>query len=281
MPRGKTKFDRCVKAVSKRGGAYDPRAVCGAMRARGELNPSSTPHQQGIQNGIRDFEQSLTPMTGASLTEDGQRLGFSGKDLNRYKEGYRKGYYHRGNPAEAAAEAYKRFHGQDPSEYVTVTKRIHYHRFLFSIGDLVELKIKTEDGRDIVTLSDFSGTYLAGNEQAFKDLVREGESQLTQLFIEGGNQHVNLRDFRIDPDKAHEVETLGKAVKINYHAVKVHLGNEGGDAVYEHKFRTTRQGDKHVKLRVLKYPDVIYRVLDEQLEFSGGSYEIRAEGIDK
>ena len=32
---------------------------------------------------------------------------------------------------------------------------------------------------------------------------------------------------------------------------------------------------------IARYPDLIYRVRDEQLEFSGGSYEIRAEGIDK
>jgi hypothetical protein len=28
-------------------------------------------------------------------------------------------------------------------------------------------------------------------------------------------------------------------------------------------------------------PDLIYRVRDKLLEFSGGTYEIRAEGIDK
>jgi hypothetical protein len=36
-----------------------------------------------------------------------------------------------------------------------------------------------------------------------------------------------------------------------------------------------------VLLRIAKDPDVIYDVPNEQLMFSSGSYEIRAEGIDK
>ena len=31
---GKGRFAKCVKAVEMRGGAYDPRAVCGAMEKR-------------------------------------------------------------------------------------------------------------------------------------------------------------------------------------------------------------------------------------------------------
>lgn len=275
MPRGKTKFDRCVKAVRKRGGAYDPEAVCGAMRARGELNPSRDTYEIFVDG---KFWGTGTASEVSTLRKQGFTVKISpqaGSTLLRADARSKK------NPAEAAAEAYHRFHGQDPTEYVTVTRKIHYHRFLWSIGDLIELKIRTEDGSAIVTLNEFGGTILAANEQAFKDLVEEGRAHLTQLFIEGGNQRVNLHDFGIDPKRAHEVETLGKATKIDYHSVKVHLGSEGGDAVYEHKFRTTREGDRHVTLRVAKYPDVIYRVLDHQLEFSGGSYEIRAEGIDK
>ena len=37
MPRGQSKFDRCVEGVSRSGSAADPRAVCGSMRAKGTL----------------------------------------------------------------------------------------------------------------------------------------------------------------------------------------------------------------------------------------------------
>jgi hypothetical protein len=34
-------------------------------------------------------------------------------------------------------------------------------------------------------------------------------------------------------------------------------------------------------VKIARYPDLIYDVRNEQLLFSGGSYEIIAEGIDK
>lgn len=282
VPRGKTKFDRCVKAVTKRGAAYDPRAVCGAMRARGELNPATviryavrparTINNWEIWEVVRDEHGKESWSRKVETVRNKREARARVAELNSRI---------RRNPADTSAEAYERFHGRKPTEYVKVTKRIHHHANLWSIGDLKKLKIKAIDGRSIVSLSSFKGTVLAANEQAFSDLAREGHARLTQLFIEGGDQSVDLRSFGIDPDDAHELETLGKATLIDYRTVKVHLGDEGGDAVYRHKFRSTRAGDKHVTLRVARYPDVIYRVLDKQLEFSGGSYEIRAEGIDK
>jgi len=70
-------------------------------------------------------------------------------------------------------------------------------------------------------------------------------------------------------------------VEIGYFTTKDHLGAEGGTAVYDHTFRTTNQAGQHVTITVARYPDLIYRVRDEQMEFSGGSYTIRAEGIDQ
>ncbi len=88
-----------------------------------------------------------------------------------------------------------------------------------------------------------------------------------------------LRKFGIS--KPHELETLGKVVSLDYFTSKSHLGDEGGTAVYAHTLRTTNENGRHVVVRIARYPDLIYRVMDQQMEFSGGSYEIRAEGIDK
>ena len=79
----------------------------------------------------------------------------------------------------------------------------------------------------------------------------------------------------------HEIETLGKVTALDYFTTKTHLGSEGGTAVYAHRLRTTNQDGQHVTVTIARYPDLIYRVMDQQFEFSGGSYEIRAEGIDK
>lgn len=169
------------------------------------------------------------------------------------------------NPAEAAAEGYREFHGEDPKEFVTVTRKVHFHKHLSGAGKLEYLKVLGIDNAKHV-IKGFKGAILAFNEKR------------NQLFIEGGDQKVNLADYGIN--KPHETETLGKVTAIGYLTTKKHLGDEGGTAIYDHKFRTTNQDGKHVTVRIKRYPDLIYRVLEEQLEFSGGSYEIRAEGID-
>ena len=202
----KGKFERCVKAVSARGGAYDPKAVCAAKHRRGKRNP-----------------------------------------------------------ADAADKAYKEFHGHEPDVVVEVKKRQHRHTVLSGAGILLALEVKGVD-HQIHVIRGFKGALLAFNES------------MNQLFVEGGDQQVNLEDFGIT--EPHELETLGKVLTIDYQTDKSHLGKEGGEAVYHHKFRTTNEDGREVLVEIKRYPDLIYRVLDEQLEFSGGSYTIRREGID-
>ena len=176
----------------------------------------------------------------------------------------------KGNPAEEAAQGYRDFHGEDPKEMVSVTTKVHFHRHLSAAGQLEYLVIDTEDGKYRTTVKFGKGVLLAFNEKR------------NQLFIEGGDQSVDLKDFGINPKDAHELETLGKATRIGYFTNKTHLSAvDGGEAIYDHKFRMTNENGRHVTVRVAKYPDVIYRVRDQHLEFSGGSYKILPEGIDK
>jgi hypothetical protein len=172
----------------------------------------------------------------------------------------------RKNPASAAAEVFEEFHGFEPSEVVTVTKHIHHHEHLAAAGKLTHLDVWGVDGKGH-HVSGFKGAFLAFNES--KD----------QLFVEGGDQSVNLEDFGIR--KTHELETLGRLTDIGYQTNKTHLGDEGGEAVYVHKFRSTNENGKHVVVKIARYPDLIYDVVNEQLLFSGGSYEILREGINK
>lgn len=291
-PKGtKGKFQRCVEAVSQRGGAYDPNAVCAAQERKKYGQKELT---RRAKAGRRAKARNVARPRGgryAVVTENGEVLNRynTRKEANSYQirvlqaSGVKTRVKdtHRDNPADSAAEAYKIFHGREPEEFITIAKQRHYHKHLAAAGDLETLVIVTTDKRHRVTLKDFDGALLAFNEQALPELQRKGKVKLTQLFIEGGDQVVDLEDFGIDPDNIHEVETLGKAVKIDYFTTKEHLGSEGGTAVYGHKFRTTNNNGRHETVKIAKYPDVIYRVQDSQLEFSGGSYEIRAEGIDK
>lgn len=170
------------------------------------------------------------------------------------------------NPADAAADAFKDFHGHASTEEVTVSKKVHRHTHLAAAGELRGLKVDGVDGYRH-SIGGLGGAILAFNESR------------NQLFIEGGDQSIKLKTFGIT--KPHEVETLGKVTALDYFTNKTHLGDEGGRAVYNHKLRTTNENGRHVVVTIARYPDLIYRVLDQQMEFSGGSYEIRAEGIDK
>jgi len=170
------------------------------------------------------------------------------------------------NPAKVAAEVFEDFHGFEPTEVVTVSKKVHHHGHLASLGELVQLDVFGVDERGH-KVTGFKGAILACNE------ARD------QLFIEGGDQRMDLKSFGIKT--AHEMETLGQVTNIGYKTNKTHLGDEGGEAVYVHRFRATNQNGKHVVVKMTREPDLIYDVRNEQLLLSGGSYEILREGINK
>jgi hypothetical protein len=167
------------------------------------------------------------------------------------------------NPVEEAQEVYEQFHGRPSEELIEVETPIHEHGVLSALGELKKLVILTSDGKYRVTLKKFKGAWLAQNENR------------TQLFIEGGDQSVHLKDFGIDPERAHESEVLGSAVKIYYATQKDHLGRDGGRAVYRHLFGG--RGARSVPMK--KYPTVTYDTVNRLLSFHGGVYSIPDEGI--
>lgn len=172
----------------------------------------------------------------------------------------------RKNPAEGSADVFEEFHGYEPSEVIVVQKKVFHHKHLAAAGELAFLAVWGVDGKGH-KLSGFDGAVLAFNERK------------NQLFVEGGDQAIKLSAFGISAP--HEWETLGKVVDIGYATNKTHLGDEGGEALYVHKFRSTNRNGRHVTIRIARYPDLIYDVRNEQLLFSGGSYEILREGINK
>lgn len=244
------KFDRCVKAVQAKGGA-NAYAVC---TAAGTRNPGRfveyDQEKWKVVKKLKDGQLHLRSVYGDS------EAVVSAANVKPWKR----------NPAAASAEVFEEFHGYAPSEIVTVTKHVHHHEHLAAAGKLVSLDVwgVDETGHKI---SGFKGAFLAFNETK------------NQLFVEGGDQSIDLADFGID--SPHELETLGRLTDIGYQTNKTHLGDEGGEAVYVHKFRTTNDKGRHVVVKIARYPDLIYDVRNEQLLFSGGSYEILREGINK
>ena len=66
MPKGKTQFERCVRGVERSGSAVDPRAVCGAMRAKGTLPKGQDNRRRRKKNRGR-----RNPLDGALKTYEG------------------------------------------------------------------------------------------------------------------------------------------------------------------------------------------------------------------
>ena len=220
---------------------------------------------RGVMAGFDRLEQKRT-LNPAKFDRCVKEVKARGGDVNAYAVCTAAGTRKRKNPAAASAEVFEEFHGYQPSEIIEVTKRIHYHEHLAAAGKLTHLEVAGIDRRRH-KITGFRGSILAFNEDK------------NQLFVEGGDQSINLGDFGIR--QPHELETLGKLTDIGYHTNKTHLGDEGGEAVYVHKLRTTNDNGRHVVVNIARYPDVIYDVRNEQLMFSGGSYEILREGINK
>jgi hypothetical protein len=258
--RQPAKFDRCVKAVKKRGGAVSPYAVCRASLK----NPGEGGYVIGGSQWVKQLSHAKREAQ-AVATRIGRAVG-----IVDHRTGKQVAVKHpKHNPASEADRAYQDFHGHPPDVDDIITEREHRHSHLPGAGKLEYLVIDAIDNKHRVTLSNFKGSLLAFNEKK------------NQLFVKGGDQKVRLSDFGIRNGDAHEVETLGKAIRIGYATRKDHLGREGGPGVYDHVFRTTNENGKHVTVKVARYPDVIYYVLDERLVFSGGSYKILDKGIDQ
>ena len=154
---------------------------------------------------------------------------------------------------------------------MVVERSVHFHEHLAAAGELIGMAVKPRGhGLPVREITGLKGAILAFNERK------------NQLFIEGGDQALSwetLQEFGIETE--HELQTIGKLVGVSYETDKAHLGDEGGHAIYTHEFRTTNENGAHITVRIAKYPDLIYRVLDEQFEISGGDYDIKREGIDR
>lgn len=184
----------------------------------------------------------------------------------------------RRNPVEAAAEAFEAFHGYPPDEEIVFESMEHEHTVYAGIGELVSLVIVPDGDRKGILLRNFDGAQLSCNEDALK----ETPEKLTQLYIVGGDQALDLRtleQFGVNPDNLHEQETLGKCVQITYHTDKTHLGREGGEADYFHRLSEETAG-RDVELRILKSPTATYHVRNQIIGLWGGTYSIKAEGIE-
>ena len=141
---GKGAFECCVAAVTTKGGAADPRAVCAAAGRK--------------KYGAKKFQ---------AMAKAGKR-----KHAKRSNPA-------RKNPEDAAAARYESFHGREPESVTEVTRTIHEHSVLSGIGKLVQLDIAAIDGKGIVEVKGFRGALLAQNEKATQLFIEGGDQKVS------------------------------------------------------------------------------------------------------
>lgn len=156
----------------------------------------------------------------------------------------------RRNPVEEAAELSEAWHGRPARGQRESVTSVHEHGVLTDLGRLQELRLT--DGTRLKFDKD---TTLASNERG------------TQLFIEGGDQSVDLADFP-DADDSKEKVDLGEIKSVVYVTAKEHLGREDRTpGPYTHKFG--EEGGAR--------PILVYDVVNGLLEIVGGSYKIERD----
>ena len=257
--RRKSAFDRCVEHVAARGSAYDPYAVCaaGGTRKSGKRRRSARANYDGMgDEPIAYFKQRndgkyrvefVYPRSGARVTKI--------LTAEKFEEMRASGQYHvyrssRNNPYESAAELSEALHGR-PSESVSyIETPIHVHSTLTELGRLVMIKLK--DGTE---LEFDAGTMLSSNEAG------------TQLFIDGGDQSIDLSQFpEVDPTK--EAVEYGLDKKVVYWTAKFHMGLRDRTAgEYVHTF-----GDESGH-----QPRLDYDTVNRLLSFVNGHYYIERD----
>jgi hypothetical protein len=194
--------------------------------------------------------------------------------LDRRKPSKKKKRNGRRNPVTSAQQRYESFHGRPSEELIEISTPMHEHSVVAGIGELRKLVVISPEGRK-VTIKNF------GFNHAGQPALLTMNEAATQLFIDGGDQSVNLEEFGIlEPYR--EWETLGQVKDVYYFTTKDHLGDDGGTATYHHKFGgigvyKTSSG-KQVRRRS-RLPDLIYDTRNRLLYFSGGGYTLPDEGI--
>ena len=179
------------------------------------------------------------------------------------------------NPADASAEAFERTHGYPAREETIIVESEHYHEYMPAWGELVSLVIVPEGEQRAVELLKFENKK---GEPAY--LTFSEHPEFPQLEIIGGDQSIPLATLkdRFKKKTIHEKEDLGRCVDVVYYTVKTHLGKDGGDADYAHKFGE-ETAKKKLHVRIISSPMATYHVLNQKIELWGGVYENTPEGI--
>lgn len=158
------------------------------------------------------------------------------------------------NPESSADSMFRSFHGYDPEQDTIIEEEEHFHEHLASLGDLSALEIITPTNLKVqIGFSDHK-PILASNEDG------------TQLYIEGGDQEINLRTLKMDGKKwLKESMVLGDIETITYDTEKTFDDRE--PVSYYHHFTEDEPGEP--------LPQLVYNTVNKKMSIVGGKYYIK------
>lgn len=242
-------FEKCVRAVTAKGSADDPRAVCAVAGVRKYGQKEMT--RRAVAGKKKAAKRNAGPK---SVRKSKKALKKEAPHLYRQFRGPRKPG--KRNPQDAAAAMYEKFHGRPATKVETFTESVHEHGWLAKMGRLLYLLVKVNPRE---------GKLLEFGNKGVRCACTENGGQ---IYFVGGDMEVDLSVFpglkRTLP-KDH-VE-LGPCIEIGYHTQKGFHKFEPTD--YFHKFGKP-DGEA---------PMLNYDVLNNRPYLVGGTYQVKPEGI--
>lgn len=278
-------------AVLKRKRAKNPKAGSagydvhiGARKKHFDSHEAAKRHALGEQNkGVHAVFVIVDSATG---------------ERNEYSRSGRKR-----NPEAGAVAMREKFTGLPADSTVVVSRTEHVHEHLAALGDLIELRGKTIKGqpfviefkrsknprrksKDIVSkvgkstgkwlgrraasvsklVKGFSDTWINGKKRRNPNgpTILASNEAGTHLFIEGGDQSLDLSKVGLADQAKKETAIVGDVHYITYHARKKFDGKEE-EHDYEHEFSEESKGPR---------PSLRYDVKNKAMFLDGGVYYV-------
>jgi len=161
----------------------------------------------------------------------------------------------RRNQPQDAKALYRKFHGKAPKEVLELQESAAIRGEYASLGDLVELVVKSPAGDSLRIGFEGEKVKLASSPNG------------GQLYFLGGNQALDGTLSRFKTDATKDLVDLGEAQSIVYRAAKDFTGFKSSD--WEHAFGE-ESGER---------PSAFYDKLKRRIFLVGGTYRVERPGI--
>lgn len=154
----------------------------------------------------------------------------------------------------AAAKLSEKFHGRPARKVRTIEEQETTREVLADLGRLISLDVKLSDGGTAELTTDGNVRVAASPDGG-------------QIYFVGGNQQVDLAELGLAGRLPKDHLMVGELAKLTYHTSKAFHNFEPTD--YYH--RMGEEGGQR--------PAIHYDVLNKALYLTGGTYQVRPEGI--